>query len=118
MLLNFLETIHPKPAWRWIKFHYQGNSVQDVDESSQNLSVAVRSEEGSHGSGCSCERNHDRQILPGFRLGSSISHELTPAHTLSEISHFLNLTIHGLKTLFENVQKYLFTNTYLEYFQF
>ena len=59
---------------------YQCDRIEDVDERSQNLTVAVGREECSDGSEDGDDRHNDRKILPGLRFKAVGEHELPPAH--------------------------------------
>ena len=60
--------------------NYQCKCVQDVDEGSQDLSVAVGGQESPDGSCDGRDGDCHGKVPPSLRFCSRVCHELTPAH--------------------------------------
>ena len=57
---------------------YQCDSVQDVDEKSEDLSVKVGRDEGAEGREEDDDRDANGQEPPTLQFGSGVGHELAP----------------------------------------
>ena len=78
-----------------VKLHlnetYQSQSIENVNEHCQDLSVEVGRDEGAKGPEEYDHRHDDGQILPCLGFGSRVGHELSPIEPWNDSKETLNI---------------------------